>query len=326
MDNRTIINDELIKLNTLLKSVSFNLFIAEALHTSYYIDQRLAVPSFTKGKEDIIAKNLEEQTIALNLAGFYATECGVGALLYEKGEAPEFWLKKIINEELDHRDLLLLGRFANATWKAAQPFISLERISEINFCVAGFLNTDEIKKDNEQVIAAAIKLLSFLQGTELKSKEEYFKKVNELLQDKRYAVEIAKYVELSYQASQKKEKSVHFNHAEQKTITKSRFEEEVAINLAGFYALECGLSFLADTENKIPSKLMKSIIEEKVAENDKNLFQRFANATWKAGQPFRSLDRITRKVFAPFDLLSKEEEGKSWQQIVKAADIVLSRY
>jgi hypothetical protein len=51
--------------------------------------------------------------------------------------------------------------------------------------------------------------------------------------------------------------------------------------------------------------------------------KRFANATWKAGQPFRSLDRITRKTFTCFDLLPPEEVEKDWMQI-KAAAIKLS--
>jgi len=48
--------------------------------------------------------------------------------------------------------------------------------------------------------------------------------------------------------------------------------------------------------------------------DDKILLQRFANATWKAGQPFRGLDRITRDNFVPFYFLQMKKL-KDWVQI-----------
>ena len=69
------------------------------------------------------------------------------------------------------------------------------------------------------------------------------------------------------------------------------------MNIAGFYALECGVSYLATTQNKIPSDVLKSILDGSIDKEDKRLLERFANATWKAGQPFRSLDRIDQKYF-----------------------------
>lgn len=45
----------------------------------------------------------------------------------------------------------------------------------------------------------------------------------------------------------------------------------------------------------------------------------FANATWKAGQPFRNLSRITRDTFRPVTLLNEEELKKDFVQIQAAA-------
>ncbi|HZW71421.1 MAG TPA: hypothetical protein VFF57_11105, partial [Hanamia sp.] len=103
------------------------------------------------------------------------------------------------------------------------------------------------------------------------------------------------------------------------TLQKSYKEEKIAINLAGFYALECGLSYLATAKNEVPSDVIKSIKNDKLSKEDKEIFERFANATWKAGQPFRNLDRITRKTFTCFDLLPPEEVEKDWIQIKAAA-------
>ena len=44
-----------------------------------------------------------------------------------------------------------------------------------------------------------------------------------------------------------------------------------------------------------------------MSEADKLIFARFANATWKAGQPFRDLKRITRATFTPFYFLTEAD-------------------
>jgi hypothetical protein len=54
------------------------------------------------------------------------------------------------------------------------------------------------------------------------------------------------------------------------------------------------------------------------------LFSRFANATWKAGQPFRGLNRIERETFTPFFFLSETDIDKHWVQIKAATAKVLT--
>ena len=136
------------------------------------------------------------------------------------------------------------------------------------------------------------------------------------MQDKQYALEMAKHVEAAYYAAQKKNAPA-FLEPKQDTarIEKNKLEEKVATNVAALYALECGLSYLASAENKIPSEVLQSIEDGTISTDDKKLLERFANATWKAGQPFRGLDRITRDVFVPFYFLSQEEIEKDWVQI-----------
>ncbi|MGC4037192.1 MAG: hypothetical protein QM764_14635 [Chitinophagaceae bacterium] len=303
-----------------MRDLTFAISIAKSQDSAYYISQNQPVPSFDAEKDSTKKKSFKEEKIAINVAGFYATECGIGALMEQKGETPVFWLKKIAEKRLDSSEILLLNRFANATWKAGQPFRSLSRIAKDNFIVANFLSKEEIQKDYDQVSAAASKLLDSLKTSENALKEEQLQKIKSLLQDKQFAFEMAKHIEASYYSSLKKEVPPFLNPGEDTLqIDKSIFEEKIAINIAGFYALECGLSYFAAAQDKAPSDVLNAILADTISTSDKQLFERFANATWKAGQPFRSLDRITRDIFIPFDLLSKEEIEKDWVQIKNAA-------
>lgn len=53
------------------------------------------------------------------------------------------------------------------------------------------------------------------------------------------------------------------------------------------------------------------------------IFARFANATWKAGQPFRGLNRITRPTFTSFYFLGEADIEKDFVQIKMAAEKLL---
>jgi hypothetical protein len=131
---------------------------------------------------------------------------------------------------------------------------------------------------------------------------------------------MAKHIEAAYYESIHQPVPEFFKDGEDNaTLQKSYKEEKIAINLAGFYALECGLSYLATAKDLAPSDVLQSITNDKLSKEDKEILERFANATWKAGQPFRSLDRITRKTFTCFDLLPPEEVEKDWMQIKAAA-------
>ncbi len=57
---------------------------------------------------------------------------------------------------------------------------------------------------------------------------------------------------------------------------------------------------------------------------DKMIFARFANATWKAGQPFRGLGRITRATFTPLYFLTEPDIQKDMVQLRTAAQLLLS--
>ena len=326
MQQQQQITEELTQITRLLRDSSFALDMAKNQDAAYYKTQGQPAPDFLLQNEETgtVEKSIKEEKIATNIAAFYALECGMGALMEQKGGTPLNWLNKIKSNQLDSSEVLLLNRFANATWKAGQPFRDLKRITRDNFISAVFLPEAEVKKDDDQISAAADKLMEAMQDVKDASKAEQLQKLKALLQNKLFAPEMAQYMEAAYYTAQQQAVPAFLKPGEDTaTISKNAKEEKIATNIAGFYALECGLSYLATAQHKLPSAVLQAIVNDSLNAKSKKLFERFANATWKAGQPFRGLERITREVFIPFDLLSKEEQEKDWVQIKAAAEKML---
>ena len=314
---------DLNTLNSLLRDSSFAVKIAQYEEAKYKVGRNTALKS-TDVEDSSIEKTLKEQKIAINLAGFYATECGIGALSKITGQKPLTILKKIVERDLDSSQILLLNRFANATWKASQPFRDLRRIQNSNFIVATFLSPEEIKKDYDQILAASTLLLNKLKTfpTEAPAKEQ-FKAIEKLMKNTAFALEMAAHMEAAYYQGQNQPVPAFITvNDETTTMVKRTSEDKLSANLGGFYALICGLEYLSFTQSQPSSKVLRDILENRLEDNDKDLLQRFANATWKAGQPFLGMNRITLQTFQPFDLLPKEERQKDWQRIITAAEFV----
>ncbi len=71
-------------------------------------------------------------------------------------------------------------------------------------------------------------------------------------------------------------------------------------------------------------KHLKSVANNSMSPEEKMIFARFANATWKAGQPVRDLNRLTRPTFTPFYFLTEADIEKDIVQIRTAAQRLLS--
>ncbi|MEP6746984.1 MAG: hypothetical protein ABJB86_04630 [Bacteroidota bacterium] len=321
------IKRELTTIDSLLRSQDFSLSVAKTQDTAYYTGVGEPVPAFLTPAEDTatVTKSVKEEKIATSIAGFYAVECCIGLLCDQTHEKPTAWLEKIINNKTDTATILLLNRFANATWKAGQPFRALDRITRPVFTGASFLPADEVKKDFYQVQTAATKLLSSMQDVKDSTLKIQMQKIRSLLHSQSYALEMASFMEANYYTSQN-QTAPPFTSAKEDTATVRRSvkEQKIATNVAGFYALECCTNYLVTTRNVLPSDVLKSIVDNTISKEDKNLFSRFANATWKAGQPFRGLSRIERETFTPFYFLSEPDIDKDWVQIKAAAKKLLT--
>jgi len=321
------IQSQLTVIDSLLRSADFSLLIAKAQDTAYYTGIGQPVPPFLTPAEDsaTITITSGEEKVASNLAGFYALECGIGALCGQTNEKPTGWLEKIVDEKADSASILLLNRFANATWKISQPFRDIKRITRPNFTVASFLPPEEIVKDYYQVKTAASKLLASMQPVKDSSLEDQMQKIRSLLHSRQYAFEMAACMDSGYYAGQKQDIPPFVSAKEDSTlIHKNLKDQKIATNLAGFYALECGLNYLVTKKKTLPAAILQSITENTISKEDKTLFSRFANATWKASQPFRGLNRIERETFMPFYFLNGADIDKDWVQIKTAAAKVLT--
>ena len=318
---------ELAKIDSLLRDATFTQSMSKSLDSSYYVGIGEAPPEFLTPEENtaVVIMRLKDEKIATNLAGFYALECGVGLLSAQNNQTPVEWLQKIKNGSADTNAVLLLNRFANSTWKAGQPFRGLSRISRYNFRVASLLSEDEVQKDFIQITNAASKLLASMDTVSKSSLLQQMQTIRHLLQDTTYAVEMAAFLDSSYALSQKQKPIPFLTSADDTaTIRKSVKEMKIATSIAGFYALECGLNYLVTTKHLLPSKILRSLVDDSIDKEDKMIFARFANATWKAGQPFRGLNRITRSTFTPFYFLTEHDVEKDMVQIKMVARKLLS--
>jgi len=296
--------------------------MATHLDAAFYRGQGQTPPPFLSPEEETgtAPKSVREEKIAINLAGFYAVESGLGVIAERSKEAPIDILNSIAQGTRSKDDMLLLARFANATWKAGQPFRSLSRITRDTFRPAALLSEDELKKDFVQIRAAARLLNDSLYDARGLSGVEQLRRLHALMQNRDFALEMATFLDLAFYRGQG-QAAPPFLRPEEETATvrKSVKEEKIAINLAGFYAVESGLGVIMERTQELPLDILESIAGGRRSTGDMLLLARFANATWKAGQPFRSLSRITRDAFRPAALLSDDELKKDFDQIRAAA-------
>ena len=317
---------ELVTIDSLLRDSAFTQSMAATMDSSYYAGIGEKAPVFLTPEDDtaFVIKNKLDEKVATNLAGFYALECGVGLLSTQSNTTPIAILKKITNGSADSDMILLLNRCANATWKASQPFRGLNRITRPNFIIASNLSAEEVDKDYVQIKNAAVKLLGSLELKSDSSLAQQMKALRGLLQDSAYAVAMASFLDSSYYVNlNQPSQSFSAPGDDTATIKKSTKEMKIATSVAGFYALECGVNYLVTTTNRLPSVIIKSVADNSMSANEKMLFARFANATWKAGQPFRGINRITRPTFTPFYFLSEPDIEKDLVQVRAAAKCLL---
>ncbi len=138
--------------------------MAEWQHGAYYRGIGEEAPPLILAEEEGTAAVQEK--IAMNLAGVYALESGMGVICERDNVTPLEVLASInerVNKEgkvepMSEKDMLLLARFANATWKAGQVFRGLGRIERDTFTPAVTLIPEELKKDFDQIYAASEQL------------------------------------------------------------------------------------------------------------------------------------------------------------------------
>lgn len=321
----TLRADQLKKLQALLQNKDFALEIASWLDAAYYKGQGQTPPPFLKPEEEtqMADASVKEEKIAINLAGFYAVETAVGLISERTKETPLDIIDSIAKGTRPKDDLILVARFANATWKAGQPFRALSRITRDNFIPAVLLSDADVQKDIDQIKAASQKLSEAMQDVRGKSNADQLKKLQTLLQSKDFALEMATWLDAAYYKGQGQTPPPFLKPEEETAVTqKSVKEQKIAINLAGFYALETGVGVISERTKETPLDIIDGIAKGTRSKDDMTTLSRLANATWKAGQPFRALSRISRDNFIPAVLLTDADVQKDLDQIKAAAQKV----
>ena len=320
--NENIIK-ELSVIDSLLRDQDFAYRIAGNLDSAYFIGVGENPQEFISASVDssFYATTKKDEMIATNIAGFYALECGISFISATSNRPFISILKAMLEGKIDSGEILIINRFANATWKASQPFRGLDRIKLPDFKVANFLHEDQIKKEYHKVEIAGRKLFESMKLLEDSSNQVQMQKLRTLLQDTAYAFEMAAYIDSSYAATQGQKQNL--NDWSDATIRKSTRSQKIASAIAGFYALECGLNYFVETSDRLPSEMVNALINDSLNQEELQVFARFANATWKTGQPFKGLSRIKRQTFTPFYFLTKADVDKDLVQIKAAAKMLL---
>lgn len=162
------------------------------------------------------------------------------------------------------------------------------------------LSEEDLQKDFDQITSAAEKLVEQMQDVAEADSSAQFLVLKRLLQDPEFALEITQWLDAAYYKGQG-QPVPDFLAPEDETAVKEKSvkEEKIAMNLAGFYAMEAGLSILVERSGATPVEILTEIVDGRLPQEDMLLLARFANATWKAGQPFRALTGLLMTVLFP---------------------------
>jgi hypothetical protein len=108
--------------------------------------------------------------------------------------------------------------------------------------------------------------------------------------------------------------------------------EKVAQNLAGPLAVNSAVGIIAQMRN-LPTdgnvvSILQDIVSDNVSDLERTVLYRVANATWAAGQPFRTDKGPLGRAGGVnvFDLLDPVEVDKDWNQIAASADYLLKAF
>jgi hypothetical protein len=109
--------------------------------------------------------------------------------------------------------------------------------------------------------------------------------------------------------------------------------QQVAMYLAGLYAADTSANILATmapcaTPEASYVDALRSIADGALDDDQKVIISNVANATWRAGQPFRDiadkpLQGITRDINIQFNELPANERNKDLVQVAEGAKILL---
>jgi hypothetical protein len=255
---------ELDRLQVLLRDPAFAQSMAEALDAAYYRGQGQTPPPFLKPEEMAATapKSVREEKIAINLAGFYALEAGAGYMAERDGQTPLDVLQAVADGRRSDADMLLLARFANATWKAGQPFRSLARITRPTFVPATPGREPNCARTSCRSAPPPRRAWCRRCRTCCsRTTAAQLARMQTLLRDTDLSRTVAQALDAAYYQGQGQPVPPFLKPEEMTATTpKSVREEKIATNLAGFYALEAGVGIIAERGRETPLQIIDGIV------------------------------------------------------------------
>ncbi|MFC1674591.1 response regulator [Candidatus Omnitrophota bacterium] len=318
------LEQELGILDSLMKNPAFLETMAGALlsaynehaNTDYRITQDTDATVFTK----------EDLDRTQNLAGLIGVEVGTSALLAttRKGNSLVSVLKAITEDMLTEKEMRLLALFANATWKAGVPFrvktgsdgeslgpYSLMQ-SHPDFVPVVLAREEVAEEDILQMKVAAHKLLSAIQHID--DPQEQLDRLEFLLKNKGFLELLARE---SLQAYNSRHGTKHSISTDQTLTGLTKRDLDIAMNLLGFIALEVGVGALLELtrQGQSMSDVLNAIVEGRLTGEEETLLALFANATWKAGVPFRVKTGSDGRSLGPYFRIMEHPDFRRWAQL-----------
>lgn len=147
--------------------------------------------------------------------------------------------------------------------------------------------------------------------------------ISEVLMSVDKCVELANSAELAYH--------IGTGNDPETFVPMTLFEpQRVAMNMAGVYAVQTASSVIAEIrDGKVTERgfeqALRDIATGNLSDLERSVARRCSNLSWKAGQPFRGLERIKRSAMVDFNLLPTDEIAKDDDQL-RAAAKELIRY
>jgi len=149
-----------------------------------------------------------------------------------------------------------------------------------------------------------------------------FQLLNGLLQNQAFAAEVSLVAQRAYAGNNASGHGINLSTA---SMTDSQKDQDIAINVAPFYALDALVTKRWLEERKTPVETLQEVVNGVASPVGVTEVGLLANATWKAGQPFRGINRIERSVFQSLVTLPQGELNKDHVIVKAVASHLLER-
>jgi len=147
-------------------------------------------------------------------------------------------------------------------------------------------------------------------------------KLNEILHDPDFAATFAAGQEFAYYNNRGLTPPV-FESQSTSAVLKSRQNQQIALQLTSFYAVESGIVALCERHGQTPVFWLQQILSKQLSAEETLLLNRFANVTWKTGRIFSGLHHMQEDDFHVADLMPVTDVQRAAKEMASVATLLL---